>query len=145
MLVQIADVAAAVEAADGGADIVIAQGVEAGGHVQGTKSVFELVRDVRAVLGLPIVAAGGIADHDSARAALAAGADAVASGTAFLAASEADVHPVYRNRLFGAVAADTVFTTVFDVGWPDAPHRVLQNRTYLDWVAAGEPAHHKRP
>ncbi len=144
-LIQVADVASAVEAAEGGADIVIAQGVEAGGHVQGSKPVLELVRDVRAVLGLPIVAAGGIAEQDSARAALIAGADAVASGTAFLAASEADVHPVYRDRLFGAVAADTVLTTVFDVGWPEAPHRVLRNRTYLDWVAAGEPAHHKRP
>jgi nitronate monooxygenase len=145
VLVQVGDVAAANEAADSGADIVIAQGVEAGGHVQGTKPLVELLREVRAVLELPIVAAGGIADQESARAALAAGADAVACGTAFLAASEADVHPVYRDRLFRAAAADTVLTTVFDVGWPEAPHRVIRNHTYLDWVKAGEPARHRRP
>ena len=145
VLVQVGDVATAIEAADGGADIVIAQGVEAGGHVQGTKPLVELVRDVRAVLELPIVAAGGIADGASARAALAAGADAVACGTAFLAASEADVHPVYRDRLFGALATDTVLTTVFDVGWPEAPHRVIRNDTFLAWVNAGEPARHRRP
>ena len=145
VLVQVGDVAAAIEAADAGADLVIAQGIEAGGHVQGTKPLFELVGEVRAVLELPIVAAGGIADGESVRAALAAGADAVACGTAFLAASEADVHPVYRDRLFGAVATDTELTTVFDVGWPEAPHRVIRNHTYLAWVEAGEPASHGRP
>ena len=78
VLVQVGDVAAAVEAAEGGADLVIAQGIEAGGHVQGTKPLVELLGEVRAVLELPIVAAGGIADGESVRAALAAGADAVA-------------------------------------------------------------------
>ena len=145
VLVQVGDVAAATEAADSGADIVIAQGVEAGGHVQGTTPLVDLVREVRAVLELPIVAAGGIAGGESARAALSAGADAVACGTAFLAASEADVHRVYRDRLLGAVAADTVLTTIFDVGWPDAPHRVIRNDTYLEWVRAGEPTRSRRP
>jgi NAD(P)H-dependent flavin oxidoreductase YrpB (nitropropane dioxygenase family) len=105
----------------------------------------DLVREIRGALSLPVVAAGGIADHVAARAAIAAGADAVACGTAFLAASEADVHPVYRDRLLGAEAADTVLTTIFDVGWPDAPHRVLRNRTFLDWLAAGEPVPDRRP
>jgi nitronate monooxygenase len=145
VLVQVGDAAAAVEAAKGGADLIIAQGIEAGGHVQGTKPLVELLGEVRAVLELPIVAAGGIADGESVRAALAAGADAVACGTAFLAASEADVHPVYRDRLFGAAATDTVLTTVFDVGWPAAPHRVIRNHTYRGWVKAGEPASDRRP
>ncbi len=145
VLVQVGDVAAATEAADSGADIVIAQGVEAGGHVQGTRRLDELLREVRGVLDLPLVAAGGIADPESAQAARAAGADAVGCGTAFLAASEADVHPVYRDRLLGAVAADTVLTTIFDVGWPNAPHRVLRNDTHHGWVTAGEPARRGRP
>jgi NAD(P)H-dependent flavin oxidoreductase YrpB (nitropropane dioxygenase family) len=76
---------------------------------------------------------------------MAAGADAIACGTAFLAAREADVHPVYRERLLRAAAADTVLTTAFDGGWPNAPHRVLRNRTYLAWVEAGEPPRDRRP
>jgi len=145
VLIQVGDIATAEEAADGGADVLIAQGLEAGGHVQGTSPLLDLVREIREALSLPVVAAGGIADPVTARAAIAAGADAVACGTAFLAASEADVHPVYRDRLLRAEAADTVLTTIFDVGWPDAPHRVLRNRTFLDWLAAGEPVPGQRP
>ena len=94
---------------------------------------------MRSVLELPIVAAGGIADVASARAALEAGANAVACGTNFLVAHEADVHPTYVDRLLQAAATDTVLTTVFDVGWPDAPHRVLRNDTYTTWDSAGRP------
>lgn len=121
VLVQVGDVADAVTAVHRGADIVIAQGMEAGGHVQGTTPLVQLLREMRAELELPIVAAGGIADGVSARAALAAGADAVACGTAFLAAREADVHPAYLDRLLRAGATDMVLTTIFDVGWPNAP------------------------
>ena len=139
VLVQVGDVASAVEAAERGAEVVIAQGVEAGGHVQGTTPVLELVREMRRVLELPIVAAGGIGDVASARAALEAGANAVACGTAFLVSHEADVHPTYLDRVLRAAATDTVLTTVFDVGWPDAPHRVLRNDTYTIWESAGRP------
>ena len=139
VLVQVGDVASAVEAAERGAEVVIAQGVEAGGHVQGKTPLLELLRETRSVLELPIVAAGGIADATTARAALEAGADAVACGTAFLVAHEADVHPTYLDRLLRAAATDTVLTTVFDVGWPDAPHRVLRNDTYATWESAGRP------
>jgi nitronate monooxygenase len=137
VLVQVGDVASAIEAAECGADVVIAQGVEAGGHVQGRTALLELLPALRNVLDLPLVAAGGVADVTSIRAAQAAGADAVACGTAFLVAHEADVHPIYVERVLGAAAADTVLTTVFDVGWPDAPHRVVRNDTYGDWDAAG--------
>ena len=137
VLVQVGDVAAAVQAGECGADLVIAQGVEAGGHVQGRTPVLELVREVREALDLPIVAAGGIADVASVQAALEAGADAVACGTAFLVADEADVHPTYLDRLLHAAATDTVLTTVCDVGWPDAPHRIIRNETYASWDSAG--------
>jgi NAD(P)H-dependent flavin oxidoreductase YrpB (nitropropane dioxygenase family) len=139
VLVQVGDVASAVEAAERCADVVIAQGVEAGGHVQGNTPLLALLREMRSVAELPIVAAGGIADAATARAALEAGADAVACGTAFLVAHEADVHPIYLDRLLHAAATDTVLTTVFDVGWPDAPHRVLRNDTYATWESTGRP------
>ena len=47
--------------------------------------------------------------------------------------------PIYVDRLLDAAATDTVLTTVFDVGWPDAPHRVLRNDTYTTWESAGRP------
>lgn len=145
VLVQIGDVPAAREAADAGADILIAQGVEAGGHVQGTTRLRELLSDMRALLDLPIIAAGGIADGASAQAAVNAGANGVACGTAFLASTEADVHPDYFDRLLGATSEDTVLTTAFDIGWPKAPHRILRNETVSAWESAGRPAAGSRP
>ncbi|MBA2296539.1 MAG: nitronate monooxygenase [Actinobacteria bacterium] len=145
VLVQVSDVEAAREAADAGADVIVAQGVEAGGHVQGTTPLLELLGALRPTLELPIVAAGGIADGASAHAAIAAGSDGVACGTAFLAALEADVHPDYLERLFRSVASDTVLTKVFDIGWPDAPHRVIRNDTFVNWDLAGRPARGSRP
>ena len=107
VLVQVADEYEAKSAAAAGADVLIAQGVEAGGHVQGSTPLLRLVRKIRAAVALPIVAAGGIADAVAARTAIAAGAQAVACGSAFLAASEADVNPRYLARLFAAKASDT--------------------------------------
>jgi nitronate monooxygenase len=145
VLVQVGDIGAAREAAEAGADVIVAQGVEAGGHVQGTTPLVDLLDALRPILDLPIVAAGGIADGASARAAVAAGAAGVACGTAFLAAFEADVHPDYLARLLRAVGSDTVLTTAFDIGWPDAPHRVIRNDTLANWNAAGKPTRGSRP
>jgi NAD(P)H-dependent flavin oxidoreductase YrpB (nitropropane dioxygenase family) len=145
VLVQVSsgDEGRAAEAA--GANIILAQGMEAGGHVQGTTPLAALLAELRRVVRLPVVAAGGIADAATARSALAAGADAVACGTAFLAASEADVHPHYRERVLGATASDTELVELFDIGWPDAPHRVLRSPTLERWEAAGRPSGRGRP
>ena len=145
VLVQIGSMPAAVRAASAGADLLIAQGVEAGGHVQSRQPLHGLLRDLRSTVRLPVLAAGGIADAASVSAAIAAGAAGVVAGTAFLAADEADVHPVYCDRLFTAGASDTCLTTLFDIGWPDAPHRVLHNRTLDAWRAAGSPPPGQRP
>jgi len=145
VLVQVSDSEEAKAAAAAGAGGVIAQGVEAGGHVQGTTPLLTLVQEISAALMLPVVAAGGIADAAGAQHALNAGAQAVACGTAFLAASEADVHPHYRGRLLAADACETELTGLFDVGWPRAPHRVIRNRTMTKWEAAGRPPAGRRP
>lgn len=76
---------------------------------------------------------------------MSAGAAGVVVGTSYLACEEADVHPVYRDRLFRAKAADTRLTTVFDVGWPQAPHLVLRNPTFDVWWSAGSPPSGRRP
>lgn len=131
----------------GGADVIVAQGWEAGGHVWGTVATMALVPAVvDAVSPVPVVAAGGIADGRGFAAALALGASGVWIGTRFLASTEASIHPHYRDRLFNASESDTVhLQNLFDINWPDAPHRVLLNKTVTDWQAGGCPQAGKRP
>jgi nitronate monooxygenase len=143
-LVQVASADAARAAAHAGADALIVQGVEAGGHVQSVIGLLPLLAEVRRAVALPLLAAGGIGDPASARAALAAGAVAVVMGTAFVVSDECDAHPRYKARVLEAEAHDTVLTRLFDVGWP-APHRVLRNSTYERWETAGSPPAGKRP
>jgi NAD(P)H-dependent flavin oxidoreductase YrpB (nitropropane dioxygenase family) len=64
----------------------------------------------------------------------------------FLAATEADVHPGHRRRVLDGAAGDTVLTAdLFDVGWPDAPHRTLRGATFAEWDAHGRPPSGQRP
>jgi nitronate monooxygenase len=133
-------------AAAAGADVVVAQGWEAGGHVWGMVSTLALVpRVVDAVAPLPVVAAGGIADGRGLAAVLALGAAGAWVGTRFLSAPEATIHPDYRRRLLAASEGDTFYGTLFDRGWPDAPHRTLRNSTVEAWEHAGRPASGSRP
>jgi nitronate monooxygenase len=144
VLVQVASAQAARAAAEAGVDALIVQGVEAGGHVQSVVGLLPLIVAVRRVVSLPLVAAGGIADPASARAALVAGSAAVAMGTRFVASEECAAHPRYKAGLLEAEGRDTVLTELFDVGWP-APHRVLRNSTYERWEAGGSPPSGSRP
>ena len=145
VLVQVGSGDAARAAADAGADALIVQGVEAGGHLQGVVGLLPLLAEVRTVVSLPVLAAGGIGDPASARAVLAAGALAVVMGTRFVASDESDAHPRYKARLLQAEARDTALTELFNVGWPASPHRVLRNTTYEAWEAAGGPRSGERP
>lgn len=130
---QVGSADEAIAAHDAGCEVIVAQGIEAGGHVRGIVGLVPLLDEVRAVVDLPIVAAGGIGTGRAMAAALAAGADAVRVGTRFLAATESIAHPAYVDALIQASADDTVVTTAFGQGWPDAPHRVLRSA-----IVAGE-------
>jgi NAD(P)H-dependent flavin oxidoreductase YrpB (nitropropane dioxygenase family) len=142
---QVATRAAGEAAVAAGVDALIAQGSEAGGHVESTTALAVLVAALARATPLPVIAAGGIADAATADAARAAGAAAIAAGTRFVASEESTALPAYKELLVAAGAADTVLTGVFDIGWPDAPHRVLRNSTYRAWEAAGSPAPGARP
>jgi NAD(P)H-dependent flavin oxidoreductase YrpB (nitropropane dioxygenase family) len=85
-----------------------------------------LLDQVVPAVGVPVVAAGGIATGAALAAAFNAGAAAARVGTRFLAAAESGAHPGYVAALLSATASDTVHTTAFGEGWPDAPHRVLR-------------------
>lgn len=140
---SVADAQAAVAA---GVDILVAQGVEAGGHVCGTMPGRVLLDALRnAGIDRPIVAAGGMADADDVAGVMAAGADGVCLGTRFVCAQEANAAPLYQQLLVEADADATVLAQVFDNGWPNAPHRVLRNSTVRMWETAGRPPAGQRP
>jgi nitronate monooxygenase len=147
LLVQtVGSAAEAQRAVDAGADVLVAQGWEAGGHVWSEVSTLALVpRVVDAAGGVPVMAAGGIADGRGIAAVLMLGASGACIGTRFLASEEAAIHPRYQERVLAASETDTVHTTLFDVGWPDAPHRTLRNDTFARWESAGRPASGERP
>jgi nitronate monooxygenase len=117
----------AAAAADAGCDLVIAQGVEAGGHVRGTIGLLPLLDAVLGAVDVPVIAAGGIGTGRGVAAVLAAGAAAARIGTRFVATVESGAHPRYKDALVAAQAADTVLTEAFGIWWPDAPHRVLRS------------------
>jgi NAD(P)H-dependent flavin oxidoreductase YrpB (nitropropane dioxygenase family) len=129
---QCGSVEEAKAAATAGADAVIAQGVEAGGHVRGSTPMLELLERVRAAVKIPVLAAGGIIDAEGVRAALDAGAVAAVAGTRFLLSDESHAHPDYKQRCLDA--SETILTELFGLGWPDAPHRVIPNGATRRWL-----------
>lgn len=130
---QCGTVEEALAAREAGADAVIAQGVEAGGHVRGSVAAIELLGRAREALGrdYPVMSAGAVVDRDDVRLRLEAGAEAVVCGTRFLASDESGAHPAYKARL--VEARETVLTELFGAGWP-APHRVLPNTATDRWL-----------
>jgi NAD(P)H-dependent flavin oxidoreductase YrpB (nitropropane dioxygenase family) len=130
-----------------GVDVIVAQGWEAGGHVWGTIATLPLVPAVvDAVAPVPVIAAGGIGDARGVAAVLALGAQAAWLGTRFLLAEEMPIHEDYRRRLIAAAETDPqLYPNLYEVGWPDSPHRALRNSTASAWEAAGRPPLAQRP
>src|SRR5712692_7101283 len=146
VFIQVGSVEEVRAAAEAGEDAIIAQGVEAGGHVKSTTSLSTIVPVVvEAVKPVPVIAAGGIANGRGVVAALSLGAQAVSIGTRFLCSEETQVVRAYKERVVKSKAEDTVYTFLFDVGWPEAAHRVLRNKATDEWEAAGRPTSGQRP
>jgi nitronate monooxygenase len=144
--VQVGTVDGAKEAISKGADFVICQGIEAGGHVQSTTKLSNRLPQVLDYAnGVPVIAAGGLADKDDVNWAIHNGAAAVMLGTRFVATRESDAHPLYKDAILAATGADTVSTTCFDGGWPNATHRVIRNKLFSSWESAGCPQSGGRP
>src|SRR5262249_45980137 len=143
---QVGSVAEALRAAAAGVDVIIAQGVEAGGPIAGEGSALALVpRAVDAVAPRPVAAAGGIGDARGVVAALALGAQAAVLGTRFLASTESRAHPHYKQKLLEAGEGDTVRTTLFGYGWPNAPHRTLRTAFVQQWLGQEARGQESRP
>jgi NAD(P)H-dependent flavin oxidoreductase YrpB (nitropropane dioxygenase family) len=146
VMYSVGSISEAQEAATAGADMIVAQGWEAGGHVCGAVSTLALVPAVvDAVMPIPVAAAGGIADGRGIAAVFALGASAAWLGTRFVASKEAVAHHSYKQKVVAAGVGDTIYSMLFDVGWQNAPHRTLRNSTVEMWEQAGRPPRGERP
>jgi nitronate monooxygenase len=95
---------------------------------------------------VPVLASGGIGDRNAMASVMSMGAAGVALGTLFIVARESAAHAEYKRAVVDAGRDDVVFVgDLFDVGWPNAPHRVIRNSTVRAWEAAGRPSSGQRP
>lgn len=141
VLHQVGSLRDAEAAVAAGADVLIAQGIEAGGHVRGTRAGTTLVAELISRFDLPVVASGGIASGEGLTAALALGAQGVNIGTAFIATAEANAHPHHQQRIVAASGDDPLYNRLFWRNWHEpAPVRVLPNRVTRGELGQYDPA-----
>ncbi|HEX9455576.1 MAG TPA: nitronate monooxygenase [Candidatus Binatia bacterium] len=132
------EVPEALRAAEAGADVIVAQGTEAGGHVGWMASLPLVPMMVKAVAPLPVLCAGGIGDGRGLAAALALGAEGVLLGTRFMATPEAPIHPNFKQAIVKSDGHDTVLTEIPDLAsqrvWPGAMSRAQRNQFIERWA-----------
>lgn len=143
LICQVHTVEQAREVIDCGADVVVAQGAEAGGHGMSARGTIGLVPSVADLIARSspdtlLVAAGGIADGRGLAAALMLGADGVLMGTRFWVTQEASVHPKMKQHVLKSEGDDTVQTSLFDIlrakKWPDGfVGRYMDNSFLKEW------------
>jgi NAD(P)H-dependent flavin oxidoreductase YrpB (nitropropane dioxygenase family) len=135
---MVSTAAEAARAAAAGADVIVAQGTEGGGHVGFMGTMVLVPQVVRAVPDKPVLAAGGVADGAGLAAALAFGADGVLLGTRFLATTEAPIHPNYKQAIVDSDGTNTLLTDIPDIAqgrdWPGATSRVQRTRLIEEWL-----------
>jgi len=141
-MVQVGSVAEARKVVKEGADIIIAQGIEAGGHIRGRIGVMSLLPAVLDVVeGRPVIAAGGIVDEGTVRAASTMGAEGIWAGTVFVASDESQAHDIYKRRLLDATTDDPKFLTGYSFGWGiGTPHRAIYSHhkfNHLKYMGGG--------
>ena len=135
---QVTTPALASEAIAAGADVLVAQGREAGGHM-GPQALWTLLPQVLALAGdRPVLAAGGLVDGRDLAAALSFGAAGVLMGTRFLAASEAPISAAYKQAILDSKAGGTIASSIWDMlwggAWSGVQVRALRNDTTDRWV-----------
>jgi NAD(P)H-dependent flavin oxidoreductase YrpB (nitropropane dioxygenase family) len=132
------EVPEALRAAEAGADILVAQGTEAGGHVSWMASLPLVPMMVKALAPVPVLCAGGIADGRGLAAALALGAEGVLLGTRFLATHESPLHANFKQAIVDSDGHDTVLTEIPDLAsqrvWPGAMSRAKRNGFIERWA-----------
>ena len=128
----------ALRAAKAGADVIVAQGTEGGGHVGWQTTMTLVPMEVDAVAPVPVLAAGGIADGRGLAAALALGAQGVLLGTRFLATTESPLHPNFKQAIVDSDGHDTLLSEIPDLAagivWPGAMSRSRRNGFIARWA-----------
>lgn len=144
--IQVTSEASTLAALEAGADYLVCQGTEAGGHVHASRPLANaLERVLKVARDIPVVASGGIATGSDMKKYMKMGAAGVVMGSRFVATKESGAHPEYKEALTKATADDTVFTVCLNKGWENATHRIIRNRTFEMWEAAGCPQTGSRP
>ena len=135
---QVPTAAEAARVAAAGVDVIVAQGTDGGGHVGLVGTLPLLPAVVDAARGVPVLAAGGIADGRGLAAALALGADGALMGTRFLATTEAPIPDAWRRLIVASDESTTVRTAAFDravaMSWPGAEVRAIRNAFLAEWA-----------
>ncbi|MGH7764220.1 MAG: NAD(P)H-dependent flavin oxidoreductase [Candidatus Dormibacteraceae bacterium] len=138
----------ATQAAAAGADMIVAQGTDGGGHIGLVGTVVIVPMVVSAVAPVPVLAAGGIADGRGLAAMLAFGAAGVLIGTRFLATVEAPAHEAVKQLIVRSDGTDTVVTDLADimlgVEWPGAVERLARNRVVERWLGRANDLRRRR-
>jgi NAD(P)H-dependent flavin oxidoreductase YrpB (nitropropane dioxygenase family)/catechol 2,3-dioxygenase-like lactoylglutathione lyase family enzyme len=141
---QVPTGAEAARAAAAGVDVIVGQGTDGGGHVGFVGTLPLLPAVVDAAQGVPVLAAGGIADGRGLAAALALGADGVLMGTRFLATLEAPIPDAWKRMIVGSDESTTVRTAAFDravaMVWPGAEVRAIRNAFLTEWGERSDDA-----
>ena len=138
LVIQCGNVEEAVYATSCGADAIIIQGTEAGGHVKGELELQSFITETRRELRkTPLIAAGGIDSGEKIATLIKQEVQAVSLGTRFLASAEARAATRYKEKIVSSSAGDTVLTNLYDVGWKNAKHRVIKTPLYESWHQNG--------
>ncbi len=145
---QVAGVEEARRAAEAGADVIVAQGTEGGGHVGLISTLVLTPMTVRAVSPLPVVAAGGIADGAGLAAALMLGAEGALLGTRFLATVESPWPEAWKQAILASDGHDTMLSEIPDIAratvWPGAFDRSWRNRLIEEWAGRENEVRQRR-
>ncbi|WP_146600723.1 NAD(P)H-dependent flavin oxidoreductase [Novipirellula aureliae] len=129
---QVGSVEQAIQAEDAGADAIIAQGAEAGGHIHDSVTSLVLLPQVARAVSIPVVGSGGFASGVSLVAAMALDAQGIHCGTAFVAMQESFAHEIHKQKIVQAQPTDTIHTDAFAINWPPhSPVRVI--KTGVKW------------
>ena len=149
VMYQAVTVAEALRAKAAGADVIVAQGTEGGGHVGWMASMVVLPMIVDAVGSTPVLAAGGIADGRGLAAALALGAQGAVLGTRFLATNESPLHPNFKQAGLDSDGHDTILTEIPDIArgqvWPGAMARSRRNAFIERWAGRESELRARQP
>lgn len=146
MGIQVTGKESALMALSLGADYLVCQGLEAGGHVHATRCLDSALEEVLEISkDVPVIVSGGISTGTDISNYLNKGAAGVVMGSRFVATKESGAHQEYKNAIVDSTLNDTVLTVCMNKGWDNSIHRILRNSTFINWEAHGCPKVGNRP